>query len=314
MRCGGRLLERARGRKESAVGAFRLEDHLFFHFSQILARRTKAINARLRPYGLDYPRWRVLAVLQEHPGATMGELADLTSVDRTTLTRTLGLMEECGAYRPPGTEERPPQPGDFADGPRSTHVRAYSAADACGDRSGVDGLLFGGDRNAPRSTQKDGGESQGFVSRIRKLGQFWWITTAPTPTAPSSPAPKHFRLAGREEAAAFRAALGQRARTAIPYGPKPRNQSRPLSAGSRAEGSSGVRPWRLLAEVRSRPVVASCSGRRGARMGLRHPLIHARARSPHRRDDAGDRERRRRRGQASSRVRSSSPATRPAVT
>ena len=32
-------------------------------------------------------------MLQEHSGATMGELADLTSVDRTTLTRTLGLME-----------------------------------------------------------------------------------------------------------------------------------------------------------------------------------------------------------------------------
>jgi DNA-binding MarR family transcriptional regulator len=96
MRCGGRLLERARGRKESAARAFRLEDHLFFHFSQILARRTRAINARLRPYGLDYSRWRALAVLQEHPGATMGELADLTSVDRTTLTRTLGLMEEAG--------------------------------------------------------------------------------------------------------------------------------------------------------------------------------------------------------------------------
>jgi MarR family transcriptional regulator, lower aerobic nicotinate degradation pathway regulator len=88
------LLERARSGKKSGAGAFRLEDHLFFHFSQILARRTKAINARLRSYGLDYSRWRVLAVLQEHPGATMGELADLTSVDRTTLTRTLGLMEE----------------------------------------------------------------------------------------------------------------------------------------------------------------------------------------------------------------------------
>ncbi len=88
------MLERARCRKESAARAFRLEDHLFFHFSQILARRTRAINVRLRPFGLDYPRWRVLAVLQEHPGATMGELADLTSVDRTTLTRTLGLMEE----------------------------------------------------------------------------------------------------------------------------------------------------------------------------------------------------------------------------
>jgi MarR family transcriptional regulator, lower aerobic nicotinate degradation pathway regulator len=89
------LLKRAREGKEGAP-AFKLEDHLFFYFSQILARRTRAINARLRSYGLDYPRWRVLAVLQEHSGATMGELADLTSVDRTTLTRTLGLMENAG--------------------------------------------------------------------------------------------------------------------------------------------------------------------------------------------------------------------------
>jgi DNA-binding MarR family transcriptional regulator len=96
MRCGGRLLERARRQKESAARVFRLEDHLFFHFSQILARRTKAINVSLRAYALDYSRWRVLAVLQEHPNASMGDLADLTSVDRTTLTRTLGLMEEAG--------------------------------------------------------------------------------------------------------------------------------------------------------------------------------------------------------------------------
>ena len=88
------MLERSRKAEEGATRAFKLEDHLFFYFSQILARRTRAINARLRPYGLDYPRWRVLAVLQEHSGATMGRLADLTSVDRTTLTRTLGLMEE----------------------------------------------------------------------------------------------------------------------------------------------------------------------------------------------------------------------------
>jgi DNA-binding MarR family transcriptional regulator len=95
MRCGGRLLERAPSGKES-VPAFRLEDHLFFYFSQVLARRTRAINTRLRPHGVDYARWRVLAVLQEHSGATMGQLADLTSVDRTTLTRTLGLMEKAG--------------------------------------------------------------------------------------------------------------------------------------------------------------------------------------------------------------------------
>jgi DNA-binding MarR family transcriptional regulator len=85
-----------RVRKKKGSQAFKLEDHVFFYFSQILARRTRVINARLRPYGLDYPRWRVLAVLQEHSGATMGRLADLTSVDRTTLTRTLGLMESAG--------------------------------------------------------------------------------------------------------------------------------------------------------------------------------------------------------------------------
>ena len=89
------MLERARA-EGNAVRAFRLEDHVFFYFSQILARRTRAINARLRAYRVDYARWRVLAVLQEHSGATMGRLADLTSVDRTTLTRTLGLMEEAG--------------------------------------------------------------------------------------------------------------------------------------------------------------------------------------------------------------------------
>ena len=90
------MLESAHERREDAVRAFRLDDHLFFYFSQILARRTRAINARLRPHGVDYTRWRVLAVLQEHSGATMGRLADLTSVDRTTLTRTLGLMVKAG--------------------------------------------------------------------------------------------------------------------------------------------------------------------------------------------------------------------------
>jgi MarR family transcriptional regulator, organic hydroperoxide resistance regulator len=88
------LLKRAREAEEGGARAFRLEDHLFFHFSQILARRTRALNECLRPYDLDYPRWRVLAVLQEHSGPTMGRLADLTSVDRTTLTRTLGLMQK----------------------------------------------------------------------------------------------------------------------------------------------------------------------------------------------------------------------------
>ena len=40
---------------------------------------------------------------------------------------------------------------------------------------------------------------------------------------PFIPAPKRFRLVGRKRLQPFARALGQRARTAIPYGPKPRN-------------------------------------------------------------------------------------------
>jgi DNA-binding MarR family transcriptional regulator len=80
-------------RKPPRAAAFRLQDHLFYYFTQILARRTRALNVELRPFGLDYQRWRVLAALNEEATMSMGRLAELTSVDRTTLTRTLGLME-----------------------------------------------------------------------------------------------------------------------------------------------------------------------------------------------------------------------------
>jgi DNA-binding MarR family transcriptional regulator len=88
------MSEKTPAPRRGAASGFHLEDHLFFYFSQILSRRTRALNIALRAYDLDYPRWRVLAVLHEHSGATMGQVAELTSVDRTTLTHTLGLLEQ----------------------------------------------------------------------------------------------------------------------------------------------------------------------------------------------------------------------------
>lgn len=82
-----------RSRKPSLAKSFRLDRHLFYYFSQALALRTRALNRELRAFGLDYPRWRVLAVLNDAADMSMGRLAELSSVDRTTLTRTLGLME-----------------------------------------------------------------------------------------------------------------------------------------------------------------------------------------------------------------------------
>lgn len=71
---------------------FKLETHVFYLFSRILASRNRALNIELARLDLDFPRWRVMAVLHDQPGSSMLQLAELTSVDRTTLAHTVGLM------------------------------------------------------------------------------------------------------------------------------------------------------------------------------------------------------------------------------
>jgi DNA-binding MarR family transcriptional regulator len=92
---------------EGADHRFRLEDHLFFLFTQLMGRRNRALAERLKPIGISFQQWRVLAVLEARPGCTMGELAELTSVDRTTLTRTLdGMAQERLVARRQGEADR----------------------------------------------------------------------------------------------------------------------------------------------------------------------------------------------------------------
>jgi arylformamidase len=62
------------------------------------------------------------------------------------------------------------------------------------------------------------------VSRIRKLGTILVDYDRAYANGPFIPGGETFPARWTQEAAAFRASLGQRARTAIPYGPKPRNQ------------------------------------------------------------------------------------------
>jgi DNA-binding MarR family transcriptional regulator len=87
--------------------AFDLPQHVFFLVTQLMARRNRALAERLQPLGLTVQKWRVLAVLDYSPGCTMSDLADLTSVDRTTLTRTLDqLVEERLVDRRPAAHDR----------------------------------------------------------------------------------------------------------------------------------------------------------------------------------------------------------------
>ncbi len=75
---------------------FELERHPFFWMTQVIAARDRALAGGLRTLGLRVPEWRVLASLYARKRLSMRELADLSSIDRTTLTRTVDRMHETG--------------------------------------------------------------------------------------------------------------------------------------------------------------------------------------------------------------------------
>jgi DNA-binding MarR family transcriptional regulator len=82
-----------------SAGDFRLDTHIFYLFGQIFGHRNVVLNRELRQFGIDYPRWRVLAFLNERPDCSMLELADGTAVDRTTLAYTVRHMVQEGWVR-----------------------------------------------------------------------------------------------------------------------------------------------------------------------------------------------------------------------
>lgn len=93
-----RVLEPADGRRGEELPApgFALDEHLFFWITQVLDRRDRNLAAALKSYGLRAPEWRALASLHARHRLSMSELADLTSIERTTLSRTVDRMVRKG--------------------------------------------------------------------------------------------------------------------------------------------------------------------------------------------------------------------------
>ncbi len=75
---------------------FQLDRHPFFWITQVIGARDRELGQGLRDYGLRVPEWRALAALHAREGCTMSELAELATIDRTTLTRTIDRMEDAG--------------------------------------------------------------------------------------------------------------------------------------------------------------------------------------------------------------------------
>lgn len=89
-------MSRRAGPERQSLASFRLDQHIFFLFGQIYGRRDQQLAKSLRPYGLSVAHWRVLGALSNIESATINRLADLTVIDRTTLSRTLDRMEASG--------------------------------------------------------------------------------------------------------------------------------------------------------------------------------------------------------------------------
>ena len=89
------MSRRADARRPSPA-SFKLDDHIFFLFGQIYGRRDLQLAKSLRRHGLSVAQWRVLGALTANEGCTINQLADLTVVDRTTLSRTLDRMSDQG--------------------------------------------------------------------------------------------------------------------------------------------------------------------------------------------------------------------------
>lgn len=75
---------------------FELERHPFFWLTQTIGSRDRRLGQALRGFGLRVPEWRVLASLYARRRCSMGELADLATIDRTTLSRTVERMARAG--------------------------------------------------------------------------------------------------------------------------------------------------------------------------------------------------------------------------
>ena len=89
-------MSRRTGPQRPNPATFKLDRHIFFLFGQIYGRRDIQLGKSLRPLGLSAAQWRVLATLSNVDGCTINRLADLTVIDRTTLSRTLDRMETGG--------------------------------------------------------------------------------------------------------------------------------------------------------------------------------------------------------------------------
>ncbi len=73
-----------------------IEGHAFYWMTIATNLRNSTLSKALAPLGCTVPQWRIMNMLRQRPGISIGQLAEQTVVDRTTLTRTIDGLERNG--------------------------------------------------------------------------------------------------------------------------------------------------------------------------------------------------------------------------
>ncbi len=73
-----------------------IEGHAFYWMTIATNLRNSTLSRALAPLGCTVPQWRIMNMLRQRPGMSIGQLAEQTVVDRTTLTRTIDGLEKNG--------------------------------------------------------------------------------------------------------------------------------------------------------------------------------------------------------------------------
>jgi MarR family transcriptional regulator, lower aerobic nicotinate degradation pathway regulator len=75
---------------------FDVPTHMFSVFTALARHREAVLEQAFRPLGINVPRYRALAVITQMQPCGMTELADISAVDRTTMTRTIDQLVAAG--------------------------------------------------------------------------------------------------------------------------------------------------------------------------------------------------------------------------
>ena len=73
-----------------------LDEYLPYLINRVGARIAAAFSGELEPHGLSLAMWRVLAVLAEAGPQRQIDLAELTSIDASTLSRLIKTVQRLG--------------------------------------------------------------------------------------------------------------------------------------------------------------------------------------------------------------------------